>query len=64
MQAASFEEAIEQIAAQDRTHDLTFGNVWDLPFGRNRAFLKNAHGVGEAVLGNWKLNSVLNCVNL
>ena len=50
---------INQIAAQDRTHDLTFGNVWDLPFGRNRAFLKNAHGVGEAVLGNWKLNSAL-----
>ena len=50
---------INQVASQDRTHDLTFGTVWDLPFGRNRAFLSNAGGVGQAILGNWKLNSAL-----
>ena len=50
---------INQVASQDRTHDLTFGNVWDLPFGRNRAFLNNVGALGDAVLGNWKLNSAL-----
>lgn len=50
---------INQVASQDRTHSLTFGNVWDLPFGRDRAFLSNAGRVGEAILGRWKLNTSL-----
>lgn len=60
-QAQTFEwmPLVNQIAAQDNTHDFTFGNVWELPIGRNRAFLSNAGGVVEAVLGNWMLNSTL-----
>ncbi|MGH9784926.1 MAG: hypothetical protein ACRD88_12165 [Terriglobia bacterium] len=50
---------INQVSAQDRSHNLSFANVWDLPIGRNRALLNNLRGVGQAVLGNWTLNSTL-----
>jgi Carboxypeptidase regulatory-like domain/TonB dependent receptor len=50
---------INQVAVQDRTHDMTLGTVWDLPFGQNRKFMKQAGGVAQAALGNWKLNSAL-----
>jgi hypothetical protein len=50
---------INQVTAEDRSHLLSFANVWDLPFGRNRAFLNNMGRAGETVLGNWKLNSAL-----
>src|SRR5262249_47064355 len=50
---------INQVAAQDRSHNFTFANVWDLPFGRNRAFLNGMGALGQAIIGNWTLNSTL-----
>jgi len=50
---------INQVASQDRSHNLTLATVWDLPFGRNRAFLNGLGGAGQAILGNWTLNTSL-----
>ena len=60
-QSQTFEwmSLINQVTAEDRSHNLSFANVWDLPFGRNRAFLKDLGRVGENIFGNWKLNSAL-----
>jgi hypothetical protein len=48
---------INQVTEYDRSHNLTLASVWDLPFGRGRAFLGNLGGVGQAILGNWTLNA-------
>ncbi len=48
---------INQVTAEDRSHNLTFASIWDLPFGRNRAFLSDLGGVGQAILGNWTFNA-------
>ena len=60
-QAQTFEwmPLINQLTAFDRSHNMTLANVWDLPFGRNRAMLKNMGGLGQAILGNWALNASL-----
>jgi hypothetical protein len=51
--------ASSQIASQDRSHNLTFAGVWDLPFGRNRTFLNHLGGVSRAILGTWTFNTTL-----
>lgn len=60
-QAQTFEwmPLINQVSAYDRTHNMTLASVWDLPFGRNRAFLTGMGGVGQFILGNWTLNTSL-----
>jgi len=50
---------INQIAAEDRTHNLAFAGIWDLPFGKGRAWLNNMGKVGQALLGNWRANANL-----
>jgi hypothetical protein len=50
---------INQVAAEDRSHNLAFAGIWDLPFGKNRAFLNNMGRIGQALFGNWRANANL-----
>ncbi|MGB6384110.1 MAG: TonB-dependent receptor [Terriglobales bacterium] len=43
----------------DVRHRLVFSYVYDLPFGRGRAFAKDAHGVVNQILGDWQMSGVL-----
>jgi hypothetical protein len=43
----------------DVTHNLTSYAVWDVPFGRSRAFGRNLNPVLNAVLGNWNVSGIL-----
>ena len=36
---------------------LTVAAAWDLPFGRNRAYLRNAHRALDAAIGGWQLST-------
>jgi Carboxypeptidase regulatory-like domain/TonB dependent receptor len=42
---------------QDRRFVLVFSHVWELPFGKGRAFM-NRGGVANAVLGGWQLSGI------
>ncbi|HYK92268.1 MAG TPA: hypothetical protein VE398_26140, partial [Acidobacteriota bacterium] len=42
----------------DMPHVLGISYIFELPFGRNRAFGKNWHPVVEAILGGWKTNGI------
>jgi len=42
----------------DIRHNLTLSWTYALPFGRGRAFLRDARGPVNALLGGWRLNSI------
>ena len=50
-------DPVNQVTAEDRTHNLTFAGIWDLPFGRNRAFLSQPGTAGQLLLGGWTMNA-------
>jgi hypothetical protein len=50
---------INQVAAEDRSHNLTHALIWDLPFGKGRAYLNTLSGVPEILLGGWAFNATL-----
>jgi hypothetical protein len=37
---------------------LTFSHVYELPFGRGKAFLSDGNGFVQALLGGWQLNGI------
>jgi hypothetical protein len=50
-------EPFSQVTDIDRSHNLTFAGIWDLPFGKGRAFASDLGGVRQAVLGGWTANA-------
>lgn len=46
------------LADIDLRDDLTLSWIYNLPFGRGRAFLGNTSGPAQAILGNWQLNGI------
>ncbi len=50
---------INQVASQDRSHNLAFAGIWDLPFGRGRALANNLGPVAQAIVGGWTANANL-----
>jgi hypothetical protein len=46
--------------ALDRRHQLTSNGTFSLPFGPNRALLKNAPAIVQRVVENWQLSGILN----
>ncbi len=40
-------------------HRMTFAGTWDVPVGRGRSYLSNAHPVVDAVLGGWILSTLI-----
>ncbi len=45
----------KSIGQYDVTHNIKFGVVYDLPFGKGRKYLTS--GIASAVLGNWRVSS-------
>ncbi len=50
--------ADKAMADTDIRHSFTLSYLYDLPFGRGRAFLNNLQGVSQAILGNWQVNGI------
>ena len=46
------------VASQDTPHNLRVSYVYDLPFGKGRKWMTNAHAAAEAVLGGWKISAI------
>jgi hypothetical protein len=44
----------------DVRHTFNVSTLYNLPVGRNRAFLNSMGGVGEAILGGWELGTIIN----
>ena len=42
----------------DSKHSINALGVWDLPFGKGRAFMNSDHPFADAVLGGWQISSV------
>ncbi|HEU0138347.1 MAG TPA: carboxypeptidase regulatory-like domain-containing protein [Bryobacteraceae bacterium] len=47
------------LCTQHFSHRYTLSWLYDLPFGRGKAFLGNAPRPVEAILGNWQINGIL-----
>jgi hypothetical protein len=45
----------------DRTHDLQINGIAELPFGKNKLFLRD--GVAAAIAGGWQLNTIMGFVS-
>ncbi|HOQ44859.1 MAG TPA: TonB-dependent receptor [Bryobacteraceae bacterium] len=52
--------ADKAVTSNDRTHVLKAVMTWDLPIGRNRALLANAHPILNAIVGGWNISALLN----
>lgn len=56
----NFNIALERGNSQyDLRHNFIASFVYDLPFGRGRAFGSNIHPVANAILGGWQLGGIL-----
>jgi hypothetical protein len=42
----------------DRTHIFGLNGIWEIPFGRQRAYGENVHPVINGILGGWQLNGI------
>lgn len=49
------EPIIYELDNTDKPHVLAINGVWDLPFGKDRAFL-NQNRFGRTLLGNWRMS--------
>ncbi len=50
-------DPVNQVTAEDRSHNFTFAGIWDLPVGKGRPFLANANKATQAVVGGWTMNT-------
>lgn len=48
---------INQVAAEDRTHNLTHALIWDIPVGKGRRFFSDMGRAGQLALGGWTFNA-------
>ena len=46
-------------AEYDQTHVFNFNSIYDLPFGKGRAFFKDAGNLLDRVIGGWQFNSII-----
>lgn len=42
----------------DVRHNFVASQIIELPFGHGKRFLRDAHGIGQVLLGGWQLNSI------
>ncbi len=47
------EKPIYEVAFFDRTHNVAFSGVWNLPIGKGQVFASNASGILGGLLNNW-----------
>jgi len=48
----------EVISDMDRPHRLSASGIWELPFGRNRRWGRDAHPVLSGFISGWQLNGI------
>jgi len=48
----------KSIGMFDVTHNAKFSAVYDLPFGKGKAFLNQTNGFVNAVLGGWRISGI------
>lgn len=53
----AWRDPVNQVTADDRSHNFSFAGIWDLPFGRGRSIASNLNKVGQAVIGGWTANT-------
>jgi outer membrane receptor protein involved in Fe transport len=46
------------VSSYDVPHNLSVGYGVDLPFGRSKRFMNDAHGALNAVIGGWRVNGI------
>ena len=46
------------VSSYDIPHNLAIGYGLDLPFGRSKRFLGDAHGALNAIVGGWRVNGI------
>jgi hypothetical protein len=51
--------AEHSVGANDTRHRLVLATVYDLPFGRGRAFGRNMGGLLDGLVGGWSVNALL-----
>jgi hypothetical protein len=49
---------LNTVSSDDLPHILSFGWVYQLPFGKGKAFGGNTSGVVDKIIGNWQLSGV------
>src|SRR5205823_5018044 len=49
--------ASRPVQQYDRTHVLTIGGTWELPFGKGKPWLTSSHAM-SMILGGWTVNSL------
>jgi hypothetical protein len=52
------EELTDMISPASRPHRFALSSVFEIPIGRKRAFLSEAHPIVDALIGGWQLNAV------
>ena len=50
--------ADKAVASQDTPHNLRLSYVYDLPFGKGKAWGANLHPVANAIVGGWKVSAI------
>src|SRR5262249_43823648 len=45
----------DRVSRDDMPHRLTVNGIWELPFGRDRAFASHLHPVVNAIVGGWNV---------
>jgi Carboxypeptidase regulatory-like domain len=51
--------ATKMISDQDSPHRIAFSGMWDLPIGKNRAFLSSNNWFSNALLGGWQIGGTV-----
>jgi len=48
----------EMISPEDRPHRLAVSGIYELPFGKGKPFLANAHPVANYIVSGWQLSGI------
>ncbi|MDQ6679327.1 MAG: hypothetical protein M3Z09_18750, partial [Acidobacteriota bacterium] len=47
-----------QLDSNNKTHELAFSGVWDLPIGKGRHFASNVSGVSDKLVSGWRADYI------
>jgi hypothetical protein len=54
---------IKELSDTDKTHNISFHGVWDLPIGRGRKLLSVDNPVAAKIVGDWRVTGILQYVS-
>jgi hypothetical protein len=57
---ASNQQLDKGLSPLDATHVILMNGVWELPFGKGKAFLNSSNKVLNNIVGGWQLNGIYN----